>query len=60
MGNATVKGTANQTPREEMAALANAQPLSTLCESLLLLDVLGAQGDTQRLARAVTVDGQEG
>lgn len=53
MSNAA-KTLAAPSPREEMTALAAEQPLSTLCDSLLLLDALGAQGDMHRLARAIT------
>lgn len=43
------------TPREKMTALVNAQPLRTLCASLLMLDAKPKLDEAERLTRAVVI-----
>lgn len=45
-----------RTPRERMAALADAQPLPVLCATLLAIDAEPELTEADRLARAVTTD----
>jgi len=45
-----------QTPREKMTAFANAQPLSVLCTSLLMLDAKPKRDAAERLTRGVLID----
>jgi len=47
---------AARTPRERMAALADAQPLPVLCATLLAIDAEPEPTEADRLARAVTID----
>lgn len=45
-----------QTPREKMTAFANAQPLSVLCASLLMLDLKVRLSEAERLVRVTLID----
>jgi hypothetical protein len=48
--------TTAQTPREKLTAHANAQPLSVLCTSLLMLDAKAKLDSAERLVRATIID----
>lgn len=51
-----VETPAASSPREKMRALANAQPLSALCDALLDLDARPEPNDAERLSRAIITD----
>ena len=52
----TVETPEARSPREKLSAFANAQPLSTLCEALLVLDLKVRLTEAERLARVTLID----
>jgi hypothetical protein len=52
----TTRSTATRTPRERLVARANATPLATLADTLLILDAKGKLDEAERLTRATIID----
>jgi hypothetical protein len=56
MTSAAKTAVAGLTPREKMTALVNAQPLTRLCASLLMLAANPEPTEAERLTHAVIID----